>query len=255
LARESDCAAHDACPADYAKAKDPKKFEFDWAIYASPEVKRALRKAQSDKCCFCEAKVTHVSPGDVEHFRPKAAFRQRPGGPLTRPGYFWLAYEWTNLLFCCEICNRRGKANLFPLVDPSVRATPRGRDVGAEQPLFIDPAADNPEEHIEFRDERAYPRDRSRRGRRTIDALQLNRRELLLDRLNYLVLLRKLKLTRDQVAARVGRAKAGRQAPEKQDLARLREFDRDLDERRQPSAEYAAMARAFLGRAAPRARP
>lgn len=252
-ARESDCAAHDANPSDYASGA--KRFEFDRAIYAAPEVKRALRRARSDKCCFCEAKVTHVSPGDVEHFRPKAGYRQRPKDPLSYPGYYWLAYEWTNLFLCCEICNRRGKQNLFPLIVPAARANPRGRAISAEQPLFIDPTTDDPEEHIEFRDERACPRDGSRRGRMTIDALQLNRAELRSDRLHYLRLLRKLKGERDRLAVRVRRVNAAGKAVPRDEIARLKELDELFAELQLPSAEYAAMARAFLGRAAPRARP
>lgn len=50
-------------------------FEFDKSIYGSKDVKKALERAQHGKCCFCESKVLHVSPGDVEHFRPKAAVR------------------------------------------------------------------------------------------------------------------------------------------------------------------------------------
>jgi len=95
---------------------------FDRSIYGSPEVKEALREAQHDKCCFCESKITHVSPGDIEHFRPKAAVRQSPQTPLHRPGYYWLAYEWSNLYLACEQCNRRHKQNLFPLLHDSERA-------------------------------------------------------------------------------------------------------------------------------------
>jgi hypothetical protein len=106
-------------------------------------VKAALRIAQHDKCGFCESKVTHVAFGDVEHFRPKAAFRAIQGDALTRPGYYWLAYEWTNLLFACEPCNRRHKGNLFPLVDEATRARSHTDDITRETPLFIDPTAED----------------------------------------------------------------------------------------------------------------
>ena len=61
---------------------------------------------------FCESKVSHIAYGDVEHFRPKAGYRQRPEDPLVQPGYYWLAYEWSNLLFCCQLCNQRFKATI-----------------------------------------------------------------------------------------------------------------------------------------------
>ena len=70
--------------------------------YSAKSVKNALIKAQHEKCCFCEAKGTHVAYGDVEHFRPKGGFRQDPNDPLGRPGYYWHAYAWENLFFSCR---------------------------------------------------------------------------------------------------------------------------------------------------------
>jgi hypothetical protein len=61
-------------------------FAFDRDVYSNTTVKASLRIAQHDKCSFCEPKVTHIAFGDIEHFRPKAAFRirqpisARPGG-------------------------------------------------------------------------------------------------------------------------------------------------------------------------------
>lgn len=53
----------------------------------------------------------------VEHFRPKGGWRQSPGQPIEQPGYYWLAYEWSNLFLACGPCNSRHKRNLFPLTD------------------------------------------------------------------------------------------------------------------------------------------
>ena len=79
---DADEAAYDGAPQDYRSGT--KTFQFNRDIYAAKSVKNALLKAQHDKCCFCEAKVTHVAYGDVEHFRPKADFRQNPNDPLGR---------------------------------------------------------------------------------------------------------------------------------------------------------------------------
>lgn len=65
-------------------------------IYGHQSVKRQLIADQHGKCCFCETKIG--PDGDVEHFRPKAAWCQGDGEPLNWPGYYWLAYEWSNLL-------------------------------------------------------------------------------------------------------------------------------------------------------------
>src|SRR5947207_120084 len=79
--------------------------EFNASIYAHETVKDALRHAQLEKCAFCESLITHISPGDVEHFRPKAGYRQHESDELRRPGYYWLAYTWANLFLACSICN------------------------------------------------------------------------------------------------------------------------------------------------------
>lgn len=153
-------------------------FEFNSSIYGDKSVKTALIKAQHGKCCFCESKLRHISHGDVEHFRPKGAFRQKESDPLTKPGYYWLAYEWSNLFLGCELCNRRHKANLFPLVVGEDRARSHNDDVAEERPLFIHPTDGNPEQYIGFRDEIAYPINGRRRAKATIEALGLNRIEL-----------------------------------------------------------------------------
>ena len=102
------------------------KLSFDRGIYGADEVKAVLRAAQHDKCCFCEAKVSPVAFGDVEHFRPKAAVRQSVNDPEIRRGYYWLAYTWNNLFLACEVCNRKYKSTLFPL---AVRLAPNTRTV------------------------------------------------------------------------------------------------------------------------------
>ncbi len=150
---------------------------FDARVYGAPEVKAALKAAQHDKCCFCEAKVSHVAFGDVEHYRPKAAVRQSAGDPEIRPGYYWLAYEWSNLYFACEQCNRRQKKNFFPLENPQDRVPSHHEadQLEREHPLFVDPGHEEPEQYIVFRKFFAAPVHP--RGKHTIDpeGLDLNR--------------------------------------------------------------------------------
>ena len=153
-------------------------FTFDRTVYGHADVKAALRTAQHDKCGFCESKISHVSFGDVEHFRPKAAVRDIPTDSLISPGYFWLAYDWENLLFACECCNRRHKGNLFPLMDSTTRARAPSDDIGLESPLFIDPGREDPSAQVGFHEEYPYAIGGNVRGQTTIDALGLLRPEL-----------------------------------------------------------------------------
>jgi uncharacterized protein (TIGR02646 family) len=161
---------------DYVRGD--KRFNFENGVYAHESVKKALIAAQHDKCAFCESKITHISYGDVEHFRPKKAYRQNANDALTTPGYYWLAYEWDNLFLACQLCNQRHKGNLFPLANPAGRATSHKHNTELEQPLFIDPALDDPEEYISFRREIPYPVSDKPRGLNTIINLGLERPEL-----------------------------------------------------------------------------
>src|SRR5208283_4916879 len=99
-----------------------REFQFDQKIYGHEDVKRALVTMHHGKCCYCESHVRHTSPGTIDHYRPKAASQQRIGTPFIRPGYYWLAYNWENLLFSCPACNQTYKRNQFPLRDEARRA-------------------------------------------------------------------------------------------------------------------------------------
>ncbi len=127
-------------------------FDFDSKIYGDKTVKEALILAQHDKCFLCESKITHIDYGDVEHFRPKKAFQQTEKEKLNYPGYYWLAYDWTNLFLACTRCNQHYKKNLFPLANPKTRKEISHLfDLSAEKPLLINPSEENPEKYISFR--------------------------------------------------------------------------------------------------------
>ena len=100
------------------------------------------------------------------------------GDALGRPGYYWLAYDWSNLFLACQMCNQRHKRNLFPLATPASRAISHHDDVEAEDPQFLHLEDDQPELHISFREHVAVPLNGSGRGAVTIEALGLNRLRL-----------------------------------------------------------------------------
>lgn len=175
--REKLCREYDADSAAYDSRA--KRFAFNAALYGHASVKGALVTAQHKKCCFCESKVG--MDGDVEHYRPKAGYCQGMRQPIEGPGYYWLAYEWTNLLLCCSICNQRFKRNLFPLANATRRARSHHADTSAEEPLFINPAETDPEELIGFRQEIPFAINGDVRAKATIAALGLDR-EILNER-------------------------------------------------------------------------
>ncbi|WNG52104.1 hypothetical protein F0U60_54365 [Archangium minus] len=224
--QRSQCAAYSRAPRSYENGK--RSFEFDPNIYGHETVKRALREAQHGKCAFCESKFAHISYGDVEHFRPKAGWRQEEGEPLGRPGYYWLAYEWANLFLSCTLCNQQFKRNLFPLRTPERRARNHKVDVTAEDPLLLDPAVDDPEEFISFREEVPYAVKGNARGKATIRTLGLQREELAEQRRKHL---RLVKALQQIIELRIPEAEEARN---------------QLLSMQQDSEEYASMTRAFL---------
>ncbi|HWU90237.1 MAG TPA: hypothetical protein VN253_23395 [Kofleriaceae bacterium] len=163
-----------------------KKIEFDRSVYAHESVKEALLEMQHEKCAFCEGKPLPHGYGDVEHFRPKGEVRQDDDDDPKRPGYYWLAYDWSNLLFACQLCNQRHKKSLFPLADPAQRAQTHRDTVAHEAPLFIDPSTEDPRKHISYREHVPIAIGGNARGERTIGALGLRRAELNADREEHL---------------------------------------------------------------------
>jgi uncharacterized protein (TIGR02646 family) len=191
----ADCAAYDADPAAYRSGKKPISVDRD--IYGAKAVKSALMKAQHDKCCFCERKITPSDHGDVEHFRPKGSVRQDLETGILPLGYYWLAYTWTNLLVSCSKCNTTHKGTQFPLWNPNQRARTHHDPIEDERPMLVDPASEDPREHIRFRGD--APEPLTARGEATIRVLGLDREaglsEVRLQRFNELRLIcRTLKL-------------------------------------------------------------
>ena len=207
-------------------------------------MKQELLQAQHEKCCYCETIFQATYPGAVEHFRPKGAVRQERGQRKQYPGYYWLAYDWNNLLVSCHDCNT-AKGTLFPLVDDGARARSHYDDVDAECPFFIDPSREDPRLHIRFRGAAVEPL--TCKGRSTIPGLDLRRwhlREARMKELN------RLRCLRDSVQIRgeledilaPDEFEKGKKVLDKAVL----KWKREIDESMLPTAEYSAMARDFL---------
>ncbi|MBC7569652.1 MAG: hypothetical protein H7319_07955 [Spirosoma sp.] len=161
-------------------------------IYRHTSVKSVLRELQNGKCCFCEDYIAHVSHGDVEHFRPKGGFQTDEKQPLQIPGYYWLAYDFDNLFYCCQICNQVYKRNYFPLSDEKKRTRSHTQDYREEDSLIIHPEFDDPAQHLTFVGEVIKPVNGSKKGLETIRRTGLDREELEDDRFVYLKTLRVL---------------------------------------------------------------
>ena len=188
------CKHYDQYPKLYISGE--KKFKFNQSILIRSGLKDALFKAQHEKCCYCETKLPKNSDDkSLEHFRPKSSTKQKKREPEKCPGYYWLAYCQDNLLISCSQCNTR-KGSLFPLVNPKKRARSHHDDVDMESPLFVDPAYDNPRQHIMFREAAVAPC--TKKGLQTIEGIDLKRDVLEEDRIERL---QKLKTFHDSLNA------------------------------------------------------
>ncbi|MEL7148393.1 MAG: hypothetical protein AAFO69_18610 [Bacteroidota bacterium] len=162
----------------YHRTNNPFKFSFKSSIYGAAVVKKQLKNEQHNKCCFCENKdFDDLAYGDVEHFRPKGRYQQKEGDPYAFPGYYWLAYDWNNLFFSCQICNTSYKRNYFPIADPARRQKSHHHpEETIDEVLLIDPSKENPEQHIGFREE--VPYGKTPKGEASIEGFGLDRIEL-----------------------------------------------------------------------------
>jgi uncharacterized protein (TIGR02646 family) len=108
------------------------------------------------RCMYCLD--SHGS--DIEHFRPKSKYPEH-------------VFDWLNLLLCCTECGRL-KGSQFPL----------GKD---DSPLLIDPSEEDPWRYIDFDPVTCnltarfdlLENDWSKKGIKTVEVLQLDRREAL----------------------------------------------------------------------------
>ncbi len=170
------------------------------------EVKGHIYKMQKDvymdpygpfhgKCAYCESKIYANQHCDIDHFRPKAGLKDdKTGKPIKcqvggntqdHPGYYWLAYDWMNLLPSCVLCNQPssghssypiGKRNYFPVM--GTHATRPGDEVN-EDPLLIHPVFEDPEDHLEVdKSGIFYAKNGSPKGETCIHILGLNDRHL-----------------------------------------------------------------------------
>lgn len=85
--------------------------------YRHEEIKAAIVRETGWKCAYCESKIAHNTPGDIEHKVPTSKAQH-------------LHFTWLNLTCACTECNRRK------------------RDYYAEGNEFIDPYLDDVEDLI-----------------------------------------------------------------------------------------------------------
>jgi len=151
-------------------------------------VREILRLLYYYKCAYCETK--EYLP-DIEHYRPKKGVTKLKKG---HPGYYWLCYEWTNLLPACRSCNSgSGKWNKFPIIGVRVMKPsflPSGEldkdkcranhsPLIDEKPYLLHPEIDDPKPCFKFyKNGKIEGVDSQGRGAETIRICDLDRDNL-----------------------------------------------------------------------------
>ncbi len=162
------------------------------------EVVEELAKIYHEKCAYCEERTLIY----IEHYRPKGRVQTTKHG-----GYYWLCYEWSNLLPSCHECNKigGGKADQFPVSNKhltyadcltnqqidsvKIKATHLN---SKEAPFLLHPEIDEPKDFLAFEIDAnrngvsMIGIDETGRGDKTISICNLNRQPLLLNRLDYI---------------------------------------------------------------------
>lgn len=173
------------------------------SLYRQKKIKNAYFFSKGapfyGRCAYCEHPIADFQHGDIEHFRPKAAISDennqtiylldeqgkqvldQDNNPVPHPGYYWLGYEWCNLIPSCVVCNQSlGKRSRFPVV--GFHAQIPGDEVN-EKPLLINPAStdenDDPDKHL-FVDDTGIMGSYSNRGKMCISIFRFNAREQLI---------------------------------------------------------------------------
>ena len=236
LRTKCDCAAFEADPDSYMRGE--KTFNFTSRIYSHPTVKDALRDAQHRKCCFCESILEANAPADIEHYRPKGYSLQGHNTQKIYPGYFWLAYDWDNLFYCCQVCNRSNKKNYFPLRDQNRRVRNHLGSLAEEAPLVLNPGGpENPRDHVHYRNDIAVGKTAA--GKTTVEIVDLNRLPLLETRLEYFNILERsfdiIRLSEDNDSEKLHNL-----------VPKARTF---LTSAGRPEAKFSAMASDYLDKA------
>lgn len=148
------------------------------------------------KCAYCEM---HCK-AEIEHYRPKLGVAE----DNTHSGYYWLCYEWSNLLPSCRYCNTEGgKGTKFPIngyrvTHPPVDAAGKLESIkciAKNDPLILEnanllhPEIDDPTTFLGFESDpekkgiKIIGVDAQQRGSETIRICNLNREYAKLSRL------------------------------------------------------------------------
>jgi uncharacterized protein (TIGR02646 family) len=153
-----------------------KRYAFPFNREFDREIKTILHEHSHGKCAYCETKIPSPEYGTIDRFRPHNGVRDNK--EYFKDLYWWLCYDWDNLIYSCKDCNQY-KANYFPIAGE--RALSPKEQLENERKLLINPYTDDPVNHLQFSIDGTILSN-TESGKATIQLLKLNRENLLFKR-------------------------------------------------------------------------
>lgn len=158
------------------KNRSQKRYDFPFNSDVDVPLKPILHKTFHGKCGYCETKIELPQDGVIDRFRPHDGVRDKTD--YFPDLYWWLVYEWKNLVYSCKECNQY-KANYFPI--KGKRAKTKADDIERERKLLLNPCEDEPRKYFTF--SKGEIHSETDEGFQTIELLKLNRTSLVSNRI------------------------------------------------------------------------
>ena len=102
----------------YASNREQKRYLFPFNKEIDIKLKEDLHKIFYGKCGYCETIIESPEKGVIDRYRPHNGVRDKDG--YNQDLYWWLTFEWDNLIYSCKECNQY---KLFPYSGcPSIKS-------------------------------------------------------------------------------------------------------------------------------------
>lgn len=162
---------------EFFASKNRSQKRYDWPFNAEidKELKGHLHEVFHGKCGYCEIKIDYPELGTVDRYRPNNGVRDK--NEFHQDLYWWLTFEWDNLIYACKECNQY-KGNYFPI--KGRRALNEKDDYENEHRMLLNPYLDETDKHLNYIHSNDGHIDAlTDEGNQTIELLRLNRTNLL----------------------------------------------------------------------------
>lgn len=154
--------------------REQERYDFHLKKSIDDRLKEIFEVLFEEKCGYCEVMIPSYEFALIDRFRPYNGVRD--GRTYYKDLYWWLTYEWDNLIYSCPECSQY-KSNYFPIKGKRATATSPKHLLIYEKPQLINPCTDSPLDHFRT-DIDGHLIGLTDEGDQTIELLKLNRPSL-----------------------------------------------------------------------------